>query len=336
MKNITDEKLFKMCKMYGKQAIIARRKFLGLLPEVNRRRLFEKRGFSSIFEFAFKMAGVSEEQVRDVLNLEKRFVDKPNLHKALVSGSVSANKLVRVAAIATTANEKVLVELAQSLPQKALELFVREERAVGSLSAQKLNTGALGRHENEQEINANARGRHDVGEASVSESNGLQTSLTGCESLRAQSFLKVELSEEVKEKLSDLQEKGLDVNAILLELLNKREDEIAEEKAKIGNKINENNEMPNNVGSKSYDKASVAQTKQTSRYIPIRIRQVLHKEYGDKCAIHGCNKASTVIHHTARFAIARNHNPQFLAPLCREHHVLAHTIDRVFGRHFSG
>ena len=234
MKNISDEKLLAMCKMYGKQAIIARRKFLGLLPEVNRRRLFEKRGFNSIFEFAFKMAGVSEEQVRDVLNLEKRFVDKPNLHKALVSGSVSANKLVRVAALATTANEKVLVELAQSLPQKALELFVREERAAGSLLTQ---------------------GRHIVGAvAEKAESNGLQTSIINSESVRTQSFLRVELSDEVQEKLNELQEKGLDVN----------------------------------------------------------------------------------IHHTARFAIAHNHNPQFLAPLCKEHHVLAHTIDRVFGRHFSG
>ena len=65
---------------------------------------------------------------------------------------------------------------------RAKELFVMEERVVaGSLSVQGRNTGALGRH-------ANLLGRHDVGEASASESNGLQPSLSRCKSLRVQSF----------------------------------------------------------------------------------------------------------------------------------------------------
>ena len=153
----------------------------------------------------------------------------------------------------------------------------------------------------------------------VSESNGLQTCLISNESVRAQSFLRVELSDEVLEKLSDLQEKRLDVNAILLELLKKREDEIAEEKAQIGNKIDEDNAITNTTKDKTLNKAGMVQIRQSSRYVPVRIREVLHKEYGDKCSISGCKKLSDVIHHTARFAIERNHN-----------------LDRVFGLHFSG
>ncbi|MBI5753601.1 hypothetical protein HZA40_00465, partial [Candidatus Peregrinibacteria bacterium] len=71
--NLTDQNLYQLCKNYGQQALHWRQKFIGLLPEVNRRKLYEKKGFGSIFEFAKKLAGLSEEQVKLTLNLEKRF-----------------------------------------------------------------------------------------------------------------------------------------------------------------------------------------------------------------------------------------------------------------------
>ncbi|PIZ76245.1 hypothetical protein COY05_01630, partial [Candidatus Peregrinibacteria bacterium CG_4_10_14_0_2_um_filter_38_24] len=68
-----DENLYALCKTYGERTRIWRQKFAGLLPEVFKRKLYEKKGFHSIFEFAKKLAGMSEEQTRLVLNLEKRF-----------------------------------------------------------------------------------------------------------------------------------------------------------------------------------------------------------------------------------------------------------------------
>jgi hypothetical protein len=138
MINLTDEKLFSLCKIYGAQALEARNKFLGLLPEVNRRELAEKmkgrswlarRGFKSIFEFAYKMAGASEKHVRKVLNLEINLKDKPSLYHALTTGEISVNKLARISVIATKENAPDLTEMAKNLPQKALEVFVKEERA---------------------------------------------------------------------------------------------------------------------------------------------------------------------------------------------------------------
>ena len=76
---LTDKKLYELCEKYGASARLWRQKFIGLLPEVNRRRLYEKKGFSSIFEFAAKLCGLSAEQVRLTLNLEKRFENKPVL-----------------------------------------------------------------------------------------------------------------------------------------------------------------------------------------------------------------------------------------------------------------
>ncbi|MBU0667540.1 hypothetical protein KJ835_00300 [Patescibacteria group bacterium] len=64
-----------------------------------------------------------------------------------------------------------------------------------------------------------------------------------------------------------------------------------------------------------------------SRYIPAAIRRQLRKEHGTMCSIRTCQKQATTIHHTQRFALSQNHDPKFLAPLCREHHAIAHTID---------
>ena len=185
-KQLSDLQLFRLCKEYGAQALEARRKFAGLLPEVCRRRLYEKKGFSSIFEFAAKLAGMSHDQVRRVLQLEKRFEDKPDLKKALVKGEVSVNKLARVASIANSANQKDLVAKAKKLSQNALEVFVKDEKQ-----------------------------------------NGSPKPLFDDKSVRAHRF---ELSEEVQEKLIKLREKGIDVNQLILEFLQKREEEIKIEK----------------------------------------------------------------------------------------------------------
>jgi len=266
MKNLTDKDLYKLCKKYGESALIWRRKFTGLLPEVNRRRLYKKKGFSSVFEFAKKLCGLSEEQVRRVLNLEERFKDKPTLHRALVSGEVSVNKLARVAAITTTENEGFWAEKVQQLPQSAIETLVRDIK-------------------NEKQ-------------------NGLFEPLNGEKSVRAH---RLELEPDVLHELLKLQGKGIDVNQLLREFLEHRRLEIAREKEKLS--------------------AEEGALPAKSRYIPVKIKRHLEKEYGKKCSIGSCRKAAAVIHHTQRFALAGGHNPQYLAPLCREHHAIAHTID---------
>lgn len=122
LKILSDKNLYKLCKRWGAEALHARRKFAGLLPEVNKRRLYEKKGYDSIYEFAAKLAGMSRDQVDVVLRLEKRFEDKPLLHAALTDGRISANKLARVVSIATADNEKVIAQKIETLSQKAVEV----------------------------------------------------------------------------------------------------------------------------------------------------------------------------------------------------------------------
>lgn len=128
LQTLSDAKLLFLCQQYGERTKYWRQKFIGLLPEVYKRKLYEKRKCSSIFEFAAKLAGVSEEQVRRVLNLEKKLQNKPELHKALINGEISINKLRRIAPIVTQENQHVLLEQIKILPQSAIETLVHDER----------------------------------------------------------------------------------------------------------------------------------------------------------------------------------------------------------------
>jgi hypothetical protein len=128
-----------------------------------------------------------------------------------------------------------------------------------------------------------------------------------------------ELDEDVKQKLHELHQKGININAIIRETLQKREQEIQRQKDEIAAEamININDDDPTNAPPHS-------------RYIPSKIKKIIREEYGTKCAISTCTNAAEEIHHTDRFSINKTHNPYFMAPLCQNHHKIAHTIDIVF------
>ena len=67
--NLTDPELYALCKKWGTEALAARRKFIGLLPEVYARQLYERRKFRSIYHFAAALGGVGRRLVDDVLRL---------------------------------------------------------------------------------------------------------------------------------------------------------------------------------------------------------------------------------------------------------------------------
>ena len=125
---MNDKELLEKAIYFGKNALDWKRKFTGLLPEIHKRKLFEKKNCSSIFEFAAKFGGLSNDQVRLALNLEERFTEMPRLHEALVNGEVSINKLARVVSIATPENEAELSEIVKNMSKSAVETFVRDEK----------------------------------------------------------------------------------------------------------------------------------------------------------------------------------------------------------------
>ncbi len=266
---MTDEQLYEKARMYGRNALLWRQKFLGLLPEVEKRRLYLAKGFLSVFEFASKLAGVSEEHVRTALNLGRRFAELPALKSLLENGEVSINKLVRIQSIATLQNEAELARVVQVLPKSALETLVRDEKSL------------------------------DV--------NGLVEPLFDVKSLPGQTS-PLQISDAVKARLEELQEKGINIDALLTEFLDRRESEITEEKEAI---------------CEGLEPAK-------SRYVAARIKRVVREEHGTKCSIRTCYKPAEQLHHTQTFALSQRYDPHFLAPLCKDHHVIAHSINLKF------
>lgn len=113
----------------------------------------------------------------------------------------------------------------------------------------------------------------------------------------------LDLKPETEARLRELQQKGLDLDALINEFLDKREAEISTEKAEL------------------------ADVPAKSRYIPVRVKRLIAAEYGHKCAAPGCRREAKDLHHTARYSLTKRHDPHFLAPLCSGHHEIAHSVD---------
>ncbi len=293
---MSDKQLYRLCKKFGNRALQARRKFAGLLPEVFKRHLFERRGFGSIYEFAARLAGMSRDQVDTVLRLDRKFEELPVLHGALVKGEISANKLVRIATIATASNQRALADKAEVLSSRALEVFVRELKLVGEDSGEETrNRVADGANKPQSEI----KSLH-VQELGIGRSDA--TALL--------------LAPDVEIQLLDMQNKGIDVNSFLRICLEQRARQIEEEKARAAQAAEQERAERDKIGMP------------TSRYVPARIRNIIREEHGIKCSRAGCKKPAKQIHHEKRFSKVRLHDPRFLKPLCKAHHELEHANDR--------
>lgn len=126
--NLTDAALYALCKKYGLNAKQWLRKFAGLLPEVYRRQLYKHRSYGSIYEFAAKLAGMSETQVDKIIYIARKLEGKPALKSLLETGEIGWSKIEKVAYIATPETDKFWVEKVRSLPAATLELYVQKER----------------------------------------------------------------------------------------------------------------------------------------------------------------------------------------------------------------
>lgn len=278
----TDQQIYDQFCHFGQLTLTARNKCIGLLPDIHKRAIYRQKGFNSIYEFAAKIAGLSQAQVSRALNLEPRLLDKPALHQAFVSGEVSLNKLVKVVSISTVENQSEIANIIKKLSVRAVETLVRDEKLAQENKLLQL-TKTPGPQPAKQ-----------LATPSIFESVHT-TSL--------------KLSTEVEAELFELQQKGIDLDALLKTFLQERREKIAKEKELL---------------------AKEQQQKATSRHIPIKIRRVISQEHGTKCAVPTCKKPSKNLHHTDRFALTYSHNPHFIAPLCPEHHQIAHVIDSKF------
>ncbi len=314
LNQFSDSELYSICKKWGREALAARRRFAGLLPEVYRREMdsrgvlrkswLERRGYTCIYEFAARLAGMSRDQVNRVLQLDKRFSALPILHESLINGDVSVNKLARIASAATPENQQELLNKAENLSKTALEVYVKEynlQTEVNLFEPDVLNKPSLA----VPTAKAGAVPGHIFGDAET-KNHGLQ------------------LDTDVEIELKELQSKGIDVSEFLRKCLEQRRLEIAREKEKLAEEANRDREDKFLIG------------KPASRHIPARIRKIVVEEHGKMCSAPTCGKPAAHIHHQKPFASFGSHDPRHLRPLCKAHHELAHEGEMVYARFRKG
>ncbi len=121
----TEEKsLHEKFVMYGANAKAWMRKCVLLLPEIEKREIWKKKGFGSIYEYAAKLAGMSRGTVDDALRILEKIQDKPNLR--LVAEYKGLGAVRPVVTLATPEDEKFWAQKAAAMSKNTLETYVRE------------------------------------------------------------------------------------------------------------------------------------------------------------------------------------------------------------------
>ena len=102
------------------------------LLEIDRRKLYEKRGFSSVGDYAFELAGIKPRKARYLVLIARRLEKLPRIREAFDSGTLSWTKTREIVGVATPDTELDWLLKAKALSNRDLEKAVREHGGRGS------------------------------------------------------------------------------------------------------------------------------------------------------------------------------------------------------------
>lgn len=122
--NIND--LHEKFSQYGLNAKKWQRKCALMLVEIEKHEVWKHKGFTSIYEYSAKLAGMSKYQVDNALRVVKNIKDKPELMK--IAGTKGINSVRPVAVIATKKSANFWAAKAEKMTKNELELYVKEIR----------------------------------------------------------------------------------------------------------------------------------------------------------------------------------------------------------------
>ncbi len=145
-----DQTIHQKFSEYGMNAREWMRKCAMLLPEIAKRRIWQKKGFSSIFEYAAKLAGMSRHQVEEALWVMKKIEDKPHLTKVVEMKGMGAVR--PVLGVATTENEKFWAEKSKKMSRETLRTYVRDFKNQFAEGSQKSTEFRAGPRKFEMEL----------------------------------------------------------------------------------------------------------------------------------------------------------------------------------------
>lgn|SRR3989344_2638478 len=280
---LTDKDLYALSQQYGQNARFWKQKFAGLLPEVLHRKLYNRRGFASLYEFAFKIGGLNHLTVDKVLSLHARLQDKPALKEQLIMGSIGWSKIERVSYLATPETDQEWASKIQVLSKPALEAYIKAQKFTKIGNIELLLPG-------QEAENIFELGQEVWRTISFPISPQVEKELQ---------LTKLNLEREKRKKMT--------LNQVIHFLI----------KMKTVSKQITTNICP--------DCAAQRARTANSRPIPSLIRRLIEAQYKGYCAFPHCDKPSTSLHHTKRYALNPSHNPKGIVPLCTEHEQLVHS-----------
>ena len=104
----TTDSLHQQFILLGRERNKITYKLLALLPQIYKEKVYEAKGFATIYEYAGKLAGLSHSTVEKALKLEEKLKDKPLLQKAIETQGI--HKVSIIANLATPENEKMFAD----------------------------------------------------------------------------------------------------------------------------------------------------------------------------------------------------------------------------------
>lgn len=282
---LSDTDLYHLAQEYGTNARVWKRRFAGLLPEVMRRQLYKRKGYGSIYEFSFKLGGLSQAAVDKVLNLAVRLEDKPCLKKQLETGEQGWSKLEKVSYIAEPETDKEWAEKVEKMSTAAIEAYVQEKRKVAFTEIPK---GLPLTHMSDPQNTLNLV------------QWGSMTFPVAPETEKRLRLLKYQLEKESHATLT--------FNEVLQALFQNKAPHQPEVTIQL---------CPECAARKA--------AQATSRPIPAATRRLIYARYQGFCAFPSCKKPATSLHHTKRYRLTPSHDPRTIVPVCPAHERLLHS-----------
>lgn len=197
---------------YGKNAKLWTRRCAMMLPEIERREIWRKKGFVSIYDYALKLAGMSYGVTDDALRVLKKISDKPDLMEVVEKKGIYAVR--PVVAIATKENQKFWAKKAMVMSKHTLEVYVSEFCRIprpGTEPEQQFETG------------------QESGAMADSKNSNIQNFQNQCARLSDRMTLIMELEKEVAGELQKLKG-GEEWTKLMRELLEVRKKALEETK----------------------------------------------------------------------------------------------------------
>jgi len=272
-------------KEYGANVKKWMRKCALLLPKIKKTGVWRDMGFSSIFEYAAKLAGMSKYQVETALWVVSKIEDKPKIMAIVAERGLN---IVRpVANLVTKETEEFWSKKIQAMSKGTLEKYAKAYRKGTVVS------GYADGENFDCETNLDGKLSNNKNSCADAENCRCEKNLIDTNSVE----LNIQLPTELVDKLMTLKGNG-DWKDLIEKMMETYKKKLETEK-------------PDAVEAKS-------------RHIPNKIRAYVLNKAHHKCVFPGCFSKYAILHHVERFALKRMHDPDTIVPLCTAHERLAH------------